>query len=572
MYSNPALAAGMLDQDEPGVSRTVVPGGHSGNAKSQHPSPQAQQSRVLSPEGRAAEAFDAQEMARAQIWAKVLGFLCAITGLLIGLVQGQPQLKLVAQVACFTLVPVCFWVSYRVARPGGYTRFVYRAFGWTASLSSLPVIYFLGVFSPAPLALTLGISFFGLARDPVHAWVIPITATLGYFVLALGIVLGIIPDMGMLGTSVYDDVGRIFMTVMVPMVLLCTLWCAQKSRLTLVDALEGAHSAAYQAEAREVQLREVNQEFDAVRRYGAGKSGRFSGEMAGPFRLESVVGRGAMGEVYLGYHRDSRMRVAVKILSETESCDPSNLARFLREGDMLRAVKDSHVVQVYQVGRLEGPKPSHFIAMEYLEGEDLAAVLRQDGVMNVAEVTQCLGEIAMGLAAVHRAGIVHRDLKPQNLFYTTLNGVKSWKLLDFGVSKFEGSQGTLTCNQLVGTPAFMSPEQARSLDVDTRSDVFSLGAIAYRALTGRTPFAAGDLPGVLYKIVYEHAPVPSSYVVDIPKDVERVLAVALCKNPLNRFQSAEQFREAWLEASENKLREGFRVRGDALMLLYGWAD
>ena len=570
MHSNSVLSAGTFDSKELGAGRTVVPGGRPARAERQELPNEVLQSRVLSPELRAAESFDAQEMIHAQTWSKVLGFLCAITGALIGLVEGHADLKLAAQAACFVLVPVCFWVSQRAAQPGGYTRFVYRAFGWTASLSSLPVIYFLGVFSPAPLTLTLGISFFGLARDPFYAWIIPLSATLGYFLLALGIVLGIIPDMGMLATSVYDDTGRIFMTVMVPLVLLCTLWCAQKSRQTLVGALEKAHSSAYQAEAREFQLHEVNQEINAVRRYGAGKSGRFSGEMAGPFRLEAVVGRGAMGEVYLGYHRDSRVRVAVKILSETEGCDPSNLARFLREGDMLRAVKDSHVVQVYQVGRLDGPISSHFIAMEYLEGEDLAAVLRQSGVMSVDEVTQCLDEITVGLSAVHRAGIVHRDLKPQNLFCTTFNGVKSWKLLDFGVSKFEGSQGTLTCNQLVGTPAFMSPEQARSIDVDMRSDVFSLGAIAYRALTGRTPFAAEELPGVLYKIVYEHAPVPSSYVVDIPKDIERVLAVALCKNPVNRFQSAEQFRDAWLEASKNNLRAGFRVRGDALMHLYGW--
>ena len=145
--------------------------------------------------------------------------MCAITGCLIGVVDGNVELQLAAQAACFTLVPVCFWVAHRAARPNGYSRFVYRAFGWTAAVSSLPVIYFLGVFSPAPLALTLGISFFGLARDPLYAWIIPLTATFGYLVLALGIFWGLIPDMGMLATSVYDDVGRIFMTVMVPLVL-----------------------------------------------------------------------------------------------------------------------------------------------------------------------------------------------------------------------------------------------------------------------------------------------------------------------------------------------------------------
>ena len=166
---------------------------------------------------------------------------------------------------------------------------------------------------------------------------------------------------------------------------------------------------------------------------------------------------------------------------------------------MLRAVQDQHVVKVYQVGRLQGASPRTSLQWNISKAKIWAPFLRQDRILSVAKVTQCLNEICRGLEAVHRAGIVHRDLKPQNLFYTTFNGVKSWKLLDFGVSKFEGSQGTLTCNQLVGTPAFMSPEQAKSVEVDTRSDVFSLGAIAYRALTGRTPFAADDLPGFFTK-------------------------------------------------------------------------
>lgn len=567
MYSSQTTVVASSGDIDAGENRTVIPGREPLARNDAH---QATPSGLLDPATRAALAFDAQEMLRAKTWARVLGCLCALTGVLLNLVHGHPEMRMYAQGACFVLAPVCLWVAHRAARPGGYTRMVYRIFGWTAALSSLPVIYFLGVFSPAPLALTLGITFFGLARDPYHAWVIPLVATAGYFAMALAVVIGWLPDVGMLATTVYDGPGRVFMTVMVPLVLLCTLWCAKKTRRTLVSALEQAHRSAYDAEAREVQLLEVNREFEAVRRYGRGKRGRFTGEMAGPFRLDSVVGRGAMGEVYAGFHRDTRMQVAVKVLSDTDGCDSSNLARFLREGDMLRAVKNKNVVQIFQVGRLAGSKPSHFIAMEFLEGQNLAGVLRQNGVMSVQELSACLAGIATGLESVHRAGIVHRDLKPQNLFYSTLHGEKCWKLLDFGVSKFAGSEGTLTQNQLVGTPAFMSPEQARSLDTDARSDVFSLGAIAFRALTGRPPFTAPQMPGVLYKIVYEHPPMPSSCVHGIPLDIERVLAVALCKNPVNRFQSAEQFRDAWVEAAQGNLRNGFRVRGDALMQVYAW--
>ncbi|MBT6178695.1 MAG: hypothetical protein HOI23_15720, partial [Deltaproteobacteria bacterium] len=126
MHSNSVLSAGTFDSKELGAGRTVVPGGPPPKAERQDLSNEVLQSRVLSPELRAAESFDAQEMIHAQTWSKVLGFLCAITGALIGLVEGHPDLKLAAQVACFVLVPVCFWVAQRAAQPSGYTRFVYR--------------------------------------------------------------------------------------------------------------------------------------------------------------------------------------------------------------------------------------------------------------------------------------------------------------------------------------------------------------------------------------------------------------------------------------------------------------
>jgi serine/threonine-protein kinase len=188
--------------------------------------------------------------------------------------------------------------------------------------------------------------------------------------------------------------------------------------------------------------------------------------------------------------------------------------------------------------------------MELLAGQDLAAMLRERTMLPLHEIVVLVEEAAQGLSVLHRAGVVHRDLKPQNLFRA--NGDRPvWKILDYGVSKLIGA-GTMTENNLVGTPGYMSPEQAEGKEIDPRSDVFSLGAVVYRALTGRRPFSGQDLPQILYQVVHGTPIQPRELVPSLPKEVETTLAIALAKRAADRFSTPTEFATALRAASRGQ--------------------
>jgi serine/threonine-protein kinase len=181
-------------------------------------------------------------------------------------------------------------------------------------------------------------------------------------------------------------------------------------------------------------------------------------------------------------------------------------------------------------------------------------------------------QVAKALEAARKAGIVHRDLKPQNLFLAQQNAAAPlWKILDFGVSRLAGSSGTLTMDLIVGTPGYMSPEQAAGgKEVTHRSDVFSFGAVLYRALTGQPPFSGPDTPQILYQVVYRSPARPSQLVPGLPPDVEIVLAIALAKDPAERFASALEMADALRSASRGTLDPSFRVHAQTLLAALPW--
>jgi len=203
-------------------------------------------------------------------------------------------------------------------------------------------------------------------------------------------------------------------------------------------------------------------------------------------------------------------------------------------------------------------------------GQDLSAHLRQRERLELAEVVDLCAEVACGLRAAHDAGVVHRDLKPQNIFCAEVeqDSAKApgrvWKILDFGVSKLHDSSATLTNAAVIGTPGYMSPEQAEGRDADHRSDIFSLGAVAYRALTGRPPFA-GELPHVLFEIVYRDPVQPSELVTGLPHDVDLVITLALAKRAEDRFDDAGQLADALRQAARGGLDPALRARAERLL-------
>ena len=452
-----------------------------------------------------------------------------------------------------------------------YTPALFRLFGWTLATASVEIQYFLGVFSPTPLIVTLGITFFGLGLDRRHALLIPLYAIAGYLALAASIMLGIVPDRGAFAADHVSLAARLFMTFMVPLVFLTTLWFARVSRRAMADAIDRSNEAMLLAGQREAQFDEVRRNLEEALRAGAGQRARYSGALAGRYRIAELVGRGAMGEVYAARRDETGETVAVKVLHREILHEDRVLARFLREGQLASSLSSPHIVALHDIGQLEDGLP--YLAMELLEGEDLASLLRRRGQLEPHEIDELARHVAAGLDVAHAGGVVHRDLKPQNLFrHAPAGSAPAWKILDFGVSKLIGSEGTLTQRAVVGTPGYMAPEQAQGHDVDQRADLFALGALMYRVITGRPPFTGPDLPKILFEIVYRMPPRPSELQRALPPDIDRVLAIALAKSPKDRFATAAELASALSSAYAGRLRDELSRRGERLIRRYPWGE
>ncbi len=265
------------------------------------------------------------------------------------------------------------------------------------------------------------------------------------------------------------------------------------------------------------------------------------------YRVERRIGTGSMGSVYDVVHMRFGRHFAAKVLSPIVSKNERALARFRQEALVTSSLGNPHILRIFDFNTMEDGTP--YIIMELLRGEDLSERLERDQRLALPVVTHIFQQAASALHDAHKKGIIHRDLKPQNIFLChDEEGTRDYvKVVDFGISKVLGARDAVTgTHELLGSPAFMSPEQAmiKASDVDLTADVFSMGAIIYMMLTGRPPFWADNVPSVLYNIVHEPAPKPSSINPDIPEAVEDVIAKAMSKAREERYQSMEDF---WLE-------------------------
>ncbi|WP_437588557.1 serine/threonine-protein kinase [Sorangium sp. So ce1000] len=273
------------------------------------------------------------------------------------------------------------------------------------------------------------------------------------------------------------------------------------------------------------------------------------GTLADKYRIERVLGAGAMGIVVAVLHIDLGERRAIKFMRSSMLERPEYVERFLREARAAAQLKSEHVARVLDTGRLDGGAP--YIVFEYLEGDDLKTVLEARGQLPLHEAARCVIDACEALAEAHAAGIVHRDLKPGNLFLArAANGGVSIKVLDFGVAKIspfgEMAGGVMTVSQeIIGTPMYMAPEQIRGLrNTDARADIWSLGVILYRAVTGRMPFHGESFADVGQNVLRMQPPPPSRLRGGLPASLDAVILRCLEKEPERRFSTAAELAAA----------------------------
>ncbi|WP_437948468.1 serine/threonine-protein kinase [Sorangium sp. So ce296] len=272
--------------------------------------------------------------------------------------------------------------------------------------------------------------------------------------------------------------------------------------------------------------------------------------IAGRYRLERMLARGGMGAIWVARHVQLDAAVAIKLMAPEYAASSTARARFEREARAAAQLKIPNVVHVHDYG-IEGETP--FLVMELLDGEDLETRLAREGRLSLSATLSVVAQVCKALRRAHETGIIHRDLKPANLFLARQDDEEIVKVLDFGIAK---AQGTLLAGKetktgtLVGSPYYMSPEQVRrSKTLDWRSDLWSVGVIAYRCVTGRLPFPGEEIGEVFVAICTEDVPLASSLAPELGPEVDRFFSRAFMREPERRFQSASELAEAFSAAA-----------------------
>ncbi len=277
------------------------------------------------------------------------------------------------------------------------------------------------------------------------------------------------------------------------------------------------------------------------------------GQTLGEFKLTELIGVGGMGMVYKGVHPLIGKTVAIKVLRPEAADDPEQVLRMLDEARALTAVHHPGIVDVFSFGTLPDGRP--YLVMEYLKGRSLQAQLEAQGRVQVDEALQIFDGVLGGLGAAHKVGLVHRDMKPSNILLVHEGDTVLAKIVDFGIAK-QGQPGALTPQTLmfrcIGTPEFVSPEQACGQPVGPQSDLYSFGVVAFFALTGKLPFEGENDAVTLMKQVEHAPPDPKSFEPSIPEPVAKLVLRLLEKKPSHRPATAEEVRTELIEIRKQR--------------------
>ena len=257
---------------------------------------------------------------------------------------------------------------------------------------------------------------------------------------------------------------------------------------------------------------------------------------AGRYQIIEELGKGGMGRVYKVFDTDIKEKVALKLLKPEIASDRETIERFSNELKYARKIRHKNVCGMYDLGKAEG---THFITMEYVQGEDLKSMIRMAAGLSIGAVLSIGRQVCDGLAEAHSLGVVHRDLKPQNIM---IDKGGNAKIMDFGIARSTREKGITGPSVLIGTPEYMSPEQAEAKEVDYRSDIYSLGIILYEMATGRVPFEGETALSVAMKHKGEIPKNPKQINPNIPEDLSSVILKCLEKDKTNRYQTAPEVR------------------------------
>jgi serine/threonine protein kinase len=284
--------------------------------------------------------------------------------------------------------------------------------------------------------------------------------------------------------------------------------------------------------------------------------------LAKKYRLERLVGEGGTGVVVAARHLQLERDVAIKFLRAALASDEIRL-RFEREARAIGQIESEHVVLVLDVGALDdGLAP--YMVMEYLEGRDLAKILKEDGPLSIEDAVDCMLQVCEALEGAHQQGIIHRDLKPANLFLTRReDGGPHIKVVDFGISKIldpkmidNGPKEMTKAFTVLGSPRYMAPEQLRnSKDVDGRADLWSLGAVLFQLLAGKPAFDADNNINVSLAVLTKAAPLLRSVAPHVPAELEAIVDKCLTKDRAGRFQTAAELADALRPLASDPTRE-----------------
>lgn len=462
--------------------------------------------------------------------------VAAVVGAWLPFLGGDPVARWVLAATLPVAAAGAMWLRKVTSSVSLYASEWKVLIGWAPILIAIGAgIVYTGPYSPTPMLLVIVIYFVGLSHDDFVAFAVFGFATGMVVVHGILLLAGVIDDCGLFSARGLPWLHRAALFGLMVASLVVTIIVARVSRRATRESVVELERAVRVAAQREALLQEARAELD--RALAVGGSGRFTEQVLGSYRLGELIGRGGMGEVYRAAHIDGGPPAAVKVL-RLGNPDENRAVRFLREAELTASLDSYNVVRVLEFG--DGTDGLPYIAMELLVGRDLATVLRDRPRMPAQEVCELITQVAAGLDVAARAGIIHRDIKPRNLFrHQPEQGPPIWKILDFGMARLADDEGNLTQGNIVGTPSYMAPEQAQGGKVGPAVDIYALGAVAFRALTGEPPFRGTDMGTILYRVIHTEPP-RASKLAGLPTAVDAVFARALSKSPSDRPSSATE--------------------------------